>query len=315
MRRIAPLLFLLAVMVLPLAAAEKKPMTKLPDAAAIHPIEIVRTNDYSEGAVVDREGNIYFSHVKIITKVTPAGRATTWAETGAPNGHKILPNGHHLVCDASRSAVLELDASGKFLKNAAEGVVDGTPLRGPNDLTLDPDGGFYFTDPGGSDIFNPIGSVYYVNGLGRINQVATGLAFPNGIVLTPDRQRLLVGESQRNRILEIKLKSAGVADGPPRVFAYLPVNQKEGAHPVRDNQPDGIALDADGRLWVAHYGMKAVQVLDVNGAHLVTYDGGNVTTSNLCFAGPKFDTLYVTGGTPGALYRLDVKVPGLRILR
>ena len=315
MRCSALLAFLLAAAALPMTASGKPMPHPLPDPASIHPIEVVRTNDYSEGAVVDREGNLYFSHEKIITKVTPAGRATTWATTGAPNGHKILPNGHHLVCDASRHAVIELDANGKFLRNAAAGEVDGTPIRGPNDLTLDDNGGFYFTDPGDSDLFNPIGSIYYVNSLGRTNQVAGGFAFPNGIVLTPDGKRLLFGESQRNRILQLKLKAPGQADGAASVFGYLPVNKRKGADPVLDNQPDGMCLDADGRLWIAHYGMKAVQVLAPDGHHLATYNGGNVTTSNVCFAGPKFDRLYVTGGNPGALYRLDVGVPGLKLLR
>ena len=53
------------------------------------------------------------------------------------------------------------------------------------------------------------------------------------------------------------------------------------------NQPDGMALDLEGRLWVAHYGMKAVHVLSPAGKLLGTYDGGNVTTSNVCFGGPQ----------------------------
>ncbi|MEO6812206.1 MAG: hypothetical protein ABI353_24115, partial [Isosphaeraceae bacterium] len=83
----------------------------LPPDDAVTPAEVVRTGDYSEGVVVDHEGNLYFSHGKVITKVHLNGatpRAEVWAETGAPNGHKILSDGTHLVCDASRHAVLHL---------------------------------------------------------------------------------------------------------------------------------------------------------------------------------------------------------------
>ena len=97
------------------------PITPLPDPSSIQPVEFVRTNDYSEGAVVDREGNLYFSHGKIITKVTPDGQATDWAETGAPNGHKILPNGEHIVCDGSHHAMLRLSAEGVLIGYAASG--------------------------------------------------------------------------------------------------------------------------------------------------------------------------------------------------
>ena len=73
-----------------------------------------------------------------------------------------------------------------------------------------------------------------------------------------------------------------------------------------DNQPDGIALDADGNLYVAHYGMRQVQVVSPEGKLIRRYPGGNLTTSNVAFAGPAMDRLYLTGGDPGALFRLDL---------
>jgi gluconolactonase len=186
---------------------------------------------------------------------------------------------------------------------------EGKPLRGPNDLTLDPRGGFYFTDPGGSDEKTPIGTVHHVDPKGVTHTVATGLAFPNGIVLRPGGRELLVGESKRNRILAYPVIEPGNL-GPVRVLVDLP---KKGEGQI-DNQPDGIALDARGNLFVAHYGMRQVQVISPTGEVIRRYPGGNLTTSNVAFAGPKRDTLYVTGGEPGALFRLDLGVEGLKIL-
>jgi gluconolactonase len=77
-----------------------------------------------------------------------------------------------------------------------------------------------------------------------------------------------------------------------------------------DNQPDGIALDADGNLYVAHYGMRQIQVVSPEGKIVRCYPGGNLTTSNVAFAGPAMDRLYLTGGDPGALFRLDL--PGAK---
>jgi gluconolactonase len=88
-------------------------------AVMVKPVEVVRTNDYTEGVVVDHDGNLYFSHEKIVTKVTPDGKASTWAQTGSPNGHKVLADGTHLICDASRHALLHLAADGSELKPAA----------------------------------------------------------------------------------------------------------------------------------------------------------------------------------------------------
>lgn len=280
----------------------------LPPEESVKPVEVVRTGDYSEGVVVDHEGNLYFSHEKIITKVAPDGKAATWAVTGAPNGHKIRSDGKHLVCDASRHGVLLLGPDGRILGFAAS-ECDGQPLRAPNDLTLDPKGGFYFTDPADSNEKNRSGKVFYVDPEGVTHEVAQGLAFPNGIVLRPGGKELLVGESKENHILAYAVQAPGKLDRG-RVFARLP---EKGKGQI-DNQPDGIALDAEGNLYVAHYGMRQVEVVDPRGKVVRRYPGGNLTTSNVAFAGPKRDQLYVTGGEPGALFRLDLGVKGLVIL-
>ena len=119
----------------------------LPEAAAVKAVKIVEVPHYCEGVVFDHQGNAYISEGKLIHRVGPDGKAAIFAETGEPNGHKILADGTHLVCDASHHAVLHLDAQGKMLKPAST-ECDGKRLRGPNDLTLDPKGGFYFTDLG-----------------------------------------------------------------------------------------------------------------------------------------------------------------------
>ena len=289
------------------------PAAELPDPSQVKLTKILEVPNYCEGIVFDRDGNGYISHKDTITRFTPDGKSAAWSVTGAPNGHKILSDGTHLVCDASHHAVLHLSADGKMLDPASK-ECGGTPLRGPNDLTLDlATQGFYFTDPGESGIKNLIGTVHYVSAAGTA-LVAEGLAYPNGIVLVPGGRRLLVAESQKNRVLEYEIVAPGKA-GKMRVFAELP--QKEGEQ--IDNQPDGMCLDAAGNLYVAHYGMRQVQVLNPQGKLIARYPGGNMTTSNVAFGGPNRDQLFVTGGLGaeaggGGLFRLDLGVKGLVIL-
>lgn len=286
----------------------------LPAADSVKPVKVVEVPDYCEGIVFDHAGNGYISHKDSITQVKPDGTAAVWAVTGGPNGHKVLADGTHLVCDASHHAILRLSADGKIIGKAST-ECNGKPLRGPNDLTLDPAGGFYFTDPGNSSLKNPIGTVHYVDTAGTTHLVAEGLAFPNGIVLRFDGKTLLVGESQRNRILSYRIISPGKVE-PMTVFAQLP-SKAEGQVA---NEPDGMCLDAKGNLYVAHYGMRQVQVLNPSGELVRRYPGGNLLTSNVAWGGDNRDQLYVTGalgkeeGGRGALFRLDLKVPGLRIL-
>jgi gluconolactonase len=182
-------------------------------------------------------------------------------------------------------------------------------------LTLDPRGGFYFTDPGDSDDKRPTGTVYYVDAQGKTNQVADGLAYPNGIVLRPDSKTLLVDESASNHVIAFEVLSPGKL-GAQRVFARLPA---KGAAQIA-NLPDGMCLDEDGNLYVAHYGMRQVQVLNAKGELIRRYPGGNLTTSNVAFGGRRMEQLYITGGLgdqsgKGALFRLELKgVRGLVIL-
>ena len=288
----------------------------LPAADSIQPTKLLTVPAYCEGVVFDHEGAGYISWGKSITRFTLDGSHRVWAETGAPNGHKILADGTHLVCDASRHAVLRLAADGQMLEPASTSCND-VPLRGPNDLTLDTaNGGFYFTDPGGSSDTNPIGTVHYVDKDGVTYLIDEGLAYPNGIVLRPDGKSLLVAESKKNRVLEYPITAAGKA-GQRRVFAELPVKD-EGAGQI-DNQPDGMCLDAAGNLYIAHYGMRQVQVLSPSGKIVARYNGGNITTSNVAFGGPNMEQLFVTGGLgneagEGGLFRLDLGVKGQVIL-
>lgn len=299
------------------SASALAPGGELPPESAVAPVKVAEVPGYCEGVVFDRRGDAYISdtrHGKIY-RVAADGQTSVWAETGAPNGHKILADGTHLVCDGSRHAVLRLDAAGKIV-GAAASESEGKPLRAPNDLTFDRAGGFYFTDPGGSSKENPIGTLHHTDRAGVTRLVASGLAFPNGVVLRPGNRTLLVGESGFNRIIEFELSTPGVVKSK-RVFADLPTKQGEQIA----NAPDGMCLDRDGNLYVAHYGMRRVQVLDPRGKLIRSYPGGNLTTSNVAFGGERLDRLYVTGAladqqtSRGALFRLDLKgVRGLPVL-
>src|SRR5689334_11242671 len=208
-----------------------------PDPAKTQLVQILEVPHYCEGVVFDHEGNGYLSEGERIVQFQLDGKSKTWATTGAPNGHKILADGTHLVCDASQHGVLHLSADGKQLEPASK-ECDSKLLRGPNDLTLDTaSGGFYFSDPGGSSRETPIGTVHYVDRAGKTYLLDDGLAFPNGIVLTPDGKRLYLAESQHNRVHVYDVTGPGRVSNR-KVFAELPA--KNEAVGQIDNQPDGM---------------------------------------------------------------------------
>ncbi len=64
----------------------------------VNPIEIARVPTYTEGVVVDHDGNLYVSHTDRISKITLEGKESLWAHPFAERSQGA-GNGTHLVCD------------------------------------------------------------------------------------------------------------------------------------------------------------------------------------------------------------------------
>lgn len=255
---------------------------------------------YTEGPAVDSKGNMYCTTLSggSILKVDTEHRISEWAYSDCPNGQIILPDGDHLICDVKLAAVRRFDSDGHFIKNEIEKYCADIEVYCPNDLITDGEGNIYFTD----SVRNK-GKVCFwgVNGEQKI--LADDLDYPNGLVLSFDQKTLYVAESYKNRIIRIDLESAGSMKGHIDVFADLPV------HPSgkeTDNVPDGLAMDRNENVWVAHHGMQAIHRLSPEGKVLVTIDTNMPLTSNLFFCDP--ETIVITGGYgepgPGGLFRV-----------
>jgi len=272
------------------------------------PVLLAETETYTEAPVLDEHGNVYISepYRGPITRVTSDGEVSIWAETEGANGHRIREDGSHLVCDRARSAVLELDENGQEIAVAASTCGDAA-LRHPNDIVLDARGGFYFTDPRrGED--DPIGRVCYVDAQGQSHIVAQWEGYPNGITLSPDGDVLYVAEFSRNEIIRFPVVAPGEV-GPESQFAQLPRPED-----VSLFGPDGIMFGPEGHLYVAHFGMGAIHVLNAQSELVRSLPAGekNSWSSNIAFGGANRRTLYITGNPgpnpqeKGVLYKLNL---------
>ena len=94
-----------------------------------------------------------------------------------------------------------------------------------------------------------------------------------------------------------------------KVLATLPVKQSGQI----DNQPDGLCFDQRGNLYVAHNGMKVVEVISRKGRWIRQYPAGLLSASSVAFGGPKTNQRYITGGlgeegkSQGGVFRLDLR--------
>jgi gluconolactonase len=263
----------------------------LPDTDAdnsVRGVEIASFGGDADGIVFDAEGTAFVSHRDSISKVKLDGEVTHWAKTGAPRGHAILRDGTHLICDASERAVLHLDQDGKLIRKIVT-KSDGNFLRAPNDLVVDASGGFYFTDPGYARLRNAIGKVHYVAADGTVSVVAQKLAFPEGIALSVDGARLFVAESQKNRIVEFEILSPGEV-GPKEVFCKLPENTSGNSQSF----VDGLAVDREGWLYVAHCDASRIEVIGPDGDWRTSFACPGTIVKNLAFS-RDYSKLFVTG--------------------
>jgi gluconolactonase len=259
-----------------------------------------------EGASVDRDGNLYVVEKPrgLVHRITPAGEVSPYCEMPAgPNGSTWHRDGRIFCTNPLVRAIYEFPAGGGsgrvFADRCSE---DGQPFLGPNDLRFSRSGDLYWTDPEGSTVANPMGCVYWATPDGYVRRFASGLAYPNGMAFTADWSTLLVAESHTQRIHAYRLQADGSA-GEHWIYAQL-----EGVGPDgRPGQPDGIAFGADGNLYIAHFDMWRIAVVDPHGVTIGALPIPGPYVTNLAFLGTQ---LYVTESKTGTVFRLDVGVAG-----
>jgi sugar lactone lactonase YvrE len=148
----------------------------------------------------------------------------------------FLPDGRLLIVSAHDRLLVRREPDGSLVTHADLRSLSEHPW---NDIVVDGRGNAYvgnigFEFPGGE--FAP-GSLALVTPDGSARQVAGGVAFPNGIVVTPDNSTLIVAASYANRLTAFDIAvDGGLSDR--RVWAEL-----------GDGVPDGICLDAEGAVW------------------------------------------------------------------
>lgn len=250
-----------------------------------------------EGPAFDNDGNLYFvdSFVSAIVKVTPAGEASEFFNTGgAPTGLAFNPDGNLYVADMGYEihGILRITPDGKSSEIVVN-TYEGAPLGG-NDLVFDAAGVLYFSDPR-----NAPGGLYRWFPDGTLEQLDNGLQFPNGVELTAAGDAVILAESVRNRLLRYAIGPDGTV-GPREIWTTL-----DGSY-----FPDGMAFDERGDLYVALARAGHIDVIDPTGAMVdqLVVPGAEVT--NVAFGGEDNKTLVITDVTSHAVYKVRMNVAG-----
>lgn len=230
------------------------------------------------------DGRLWFSDwgTREVISLDPDGNSEVILEGRAfPLCVDWLPDGRLLVVSAREGLLLRREPDGSLVTHGdLAGVAQPPP---GNELVVDGRGNAY-VNGGGFDLmageeFAP-GIVALVTPDGSAREVADGLAFPNGMLMTPDNTTLIVAESYARRLTAFDVAADGGLSNR-RVWAEL-----------GDGVPDGICLDAEGAVWYGDVPNKRCVRVREGGEVLQT-----IELDRGCFAcalgGPDRSTLFM----------------------
>jgi gluconolactonase len=205
---------------------------------------------------------------------------------------------------------------------------DGKRFNQPNDLTIDSKNRIYFSDPQYGDrsrmeladaAGRKIEGVYRIDPDGLVTRIITHeVDRPNGLVVTPDDKYLYVADNNNNtvggarKLWRFDLQADGTVDFGSQKLVYDWKTTRG---------PDGMKLDAAGRLFVAaglnrqnppfetqEKPTAGVYVFSPAGELLEFIPIPRDETTNCAFGGEDLKTLFVTAG--GTLWSFRVNTPG-----
>jgi xylono-1,5-lactonase len=155
----------------------------------------------------------------------------------------------------------------------------------------------------------PIGSLYRLDPRGELCVVDTGYTIPNGPAFSSNGRLLYHTDSARGLIFRFPLHDDGSL-GARSVFLEFSAAW---------GKPDGMTVDAEDNLWVAHWGGSCVSRFSPAGKRIDTVGLPTPQITSCAFGGPELNRLLVTSAAigrsedplAGALFEIEVGVHGL----
>ena len=198
----------------------------------------------------------FYRHAVIA--VEPGGATeTVMTVDGQPSGLGWLPDGSLLVVSMKDHLILRRSTGGDVVVHADLRELDGLGPTPINDMVVSASGHAYVGSFGfeimkGAKLATAV--LVRVAPDGSATVAADGLLFPNGSVITPEGDRLIVGETFGSRYTAFSIQADGTLSDR-RVWAPLAPTPAPGPVGRMLTQltiaPDGCALDAEGQIWVA----------------------------------------------------------------
>jgi gluconolactonase len=232
---------------------------------------------FTEGPAVNAKGEVFFTDIpnNKVWRVTGDAAPVLFREdTGGANGLMFGADGKLYACQNSRKRIVRWSMDG-----AEEVLAEDVPS---NDIAIAANGAVYFSDP-------PNRRVWLIDPQGQRRVVHEGIAFPNGVLLSPDQRQLWVADYRSRWVWSFTVeKDMSLSNGEA-------FNRLEYPDEADSALPDGMTTDSEGWLYVA--ARNGVQVADPLGKiHAILAKPQPGALSNLVFGGENLEWLYATAG-------------------
>lgn len=291
--------------------------------------------EFPEGPIAMPDGSVILVEIRgrRLTRVHPDGRKEVIARIpGGPNGAALGPDGKIYLCNNGGFSWTPL--RGMMMPGApsAAEYIGGSiqrvdlqsgrietlfdkcgehPLKGPNDLVFDRQGGLWFTDLGKRRARDmDVGAFYYMKpGATSLVEGHFGMLPANGIGLSPDEKTVYVAETPTARLWAFDIGAPG--EIRPGEVIY----RGERGRPIAGlggyQMFDSLAVEGCGNVCVATLVSGCISVIAPDGALVEQVPTGDIVTTNIAFGGPELKTAYITLSGKGELVAMDWPRPGL----
>lgn len=217
----------------------------------------------------------------------------SWREWPTPQrvGWIIPTNCDDTLMAGFQQGVARVDLSGELRFEWVSRFLADTPSLRLNDAKADASGALWAGSLNCDDEARSDGAFFRIDAAaGHATVVDTGYRVANGPAIHPGGQWMLHTDSGRRTIYAFDLDVERGQATNRRVWKVL-------AEP--EGYPDGMTFDAEGCLWLAHWGAGCVSRYSSDGQLLRRVELPTSHISNVCFGGDRLDRLFVTSARVG----------------
>jgi len=263
-------------------------------------------DSFLEGPCFDHDGRLYVVDIPYgrVFRVSPAGEFEVAAEyDGEPNGLKIAPDGRIFITDY-RHGIMTLDPATGAVQTVL-GRRWSERFKGVNDLAFAANGDLLFTDQGQTGLQDPTGRVFRLHPDGRLDLLLDTAPSPNGIVLNGNQSIIYVAVTRANAVWRLPVMPDGSVS---KVGLFVQLSGGLGG-------PDGLAMDEEDNLAVAHAGAGSVWLFSRLGEPLFRIRScTGLTTTNIAYGGIDRRSLFITESETGTILHARLPVAGRALL-